>query len=598
MKNDIRRTFGKTPKMLDLFSNLTGVEYPYAKYAQCVVPLFAAGGMENITATTLSERAPFDERAALDHDEEGLISHELAHQWFGDMVTCKSWQHVWLNEGFATFMAHVWDEHERGRDDYLYSMAHTLRGVAEGDSVDLSSGVVFPFYESPNETFFRHASNPYGKGCAVIHMLRQSLGDDLFWRCIGEYLKRYAWKTAETDDLRKVVDELSGRSYERFFHQWLYRPGCPRIGVSYEWNEGAREARVNFEQTQKISKESPVFSADINVWLVFPDGKITKHIVRMDSRAAALTVPCAKEPVQICVDPNPALLAVFEMNLPEPMLLRQLKEGPTIAARVHAMRAFQDKDSADVRAVLRSILVDESVHNGLRRDAAAALGRMRREPCRDILLESLADGKAIKDHKVRAAAVSALGSYKHPLVAATLLRFAAKDLTYTKKPSYQDQIRTSALSSLAALEEPRGLEPALALAAYGQPASSRPAAIAALGQLGKIESARTKVRTFLIDLLNDPQPRAQRAAISALAELADPKSLPALQAYADSSAPRDRRQSAKNAIDTINKKAGESSIISDLRSRMEKLEKYREESEKRAAKSKAETKGDTTPAKP
>src|SRR4051794_14698567 len=150
------RTFGRTPQMIELFSKLTGFDYPYEKYSQAVVYNFSAGGMENTSATTLTEMAVLDERALLDQDNEGLISHELAHQWFGDTVTCKSWAHIWLNEGFATFMDAVWHEHAFGPEEYAYTMWRTKRGVAETTTVEKrGGGLSWAYYDAPWEAFGR-----------------------------------------------------------------------------------------------------------------------------------------------------------------------------------------------------------------------------------------------------------------------------------------------------------------------------------------------------------------------------------------------------------------------------------------------------------
>ena len=601
------RTFGKTPKMMDHFSQLLGMDYPYAKYAQSVVFNMQFGGMENISATTMHERILLDERAALDRDEEGLVSHELAHQWFGDVVTCKSWQHIWLNEGFATFLAYAWDEHERGGDEYAAEIWGLMRRVAETDSVEDSYGAVWPTYVKPIDAFGRVGSNPYTKGASVLHMLRRSLGDELFWQCVRQYLKQYAWKAAETDDLRKVIDDLSGRSYERFFHQWLYRPGAPHVRVSYAWDEDAKEARLTFEQTQKITEKSPAFDVEIDVWLVADDGSPMKHVAHMDTRTSALTVKCDKEPAQICIDPQPALLAKWEINLPQPMLVKSLKQGPTLASRLHAARALEQKDAREVRDAMKQILADEQADYRLRREVAAALGAMQKDSARDILIDVLSEQKGIGHHKVRAAAVKALGEYRHPGVVPTLIRFAKRDATYTveaeaseglgrqsptdeivevllantRKSSGRDEIASAAVKALAQLDDPRAVDPAIALAAYGAPVFGRPAAITALGQFGQRESVRDRVRVVLLDLIHDPMFRSQVAALNALGELGDEKAIPALQAFASGSAPEERRDLARRAIDRIAKKSGDSDVVRDLRSRIEKLEKQREDVEKR-----------------
>src|SRR5690606_28757746 len=145
-----------------------------------------------------------------------------------------------------------WDEHARGRDEYEEGIWHTMRDVAAASAPDPSGGMVWFYYDHSWETFRRRGNNAYSKGASVLHMLRQSLGDELFFKCLAEYTRRNAWKQAETDDLRKVIEELSGRSYERFFQQWIYRSGAPTVEATCAWDPQTRMAKVTLAQTQEI----------------------------------------------------------------------------------------------------------------------------------------------------------------------------------------------------------------------------------------------------------------------------------------------------------------------------------------------------------
>lgn len=613
-KDDAMPSFQKTPKMIDLFSKLLNFDYPYAKYAQTPVYMFNWGGMENISATTLIDTAVLDARARLDQDEEGLISHELAHQWFGDLVTCKTWAHIWLNEGWATYMSWVWDEHERGHDRYLEDAWNTMRGVADSDNVNLKGGVVFHYYDRPMDIFGRWGSNPYGKGGSVIHMLRAELGDELFWRCTGEYLKRFAWKTAETDDFRKVYEELSGRSLDQFFYQWFTRPGVPQLRVGYEWNDAAKEVRLTLEQTQPIAENTPAFIIAPHVWFVAADGTITKYRVPSEQKYTRWAARVDAEPKMVLVDPECATLAKYELNLPIGMHIAAAREGPTAPARLYAIRSLADDDRDDVREALSAILNDDKSSVGIRSEAANALGNMQKDAARDILLKALDESGPIADHKVRNAAVGAVGRYRSPRVAETLLRFARKDATYSveatatngltnqlytpairdvllqnaAKPSHGESIREAAVRALAHFEERAGIDAAMKLAAYGQSDRSRPTGIDALARIArrldrnKPEefAQRKEVRDYLISLLNDRQTRSIDAAIGALATLGDNEANGALDLLTRSSAPQNRRNAARDAINRINSAQSESSVIADLQARIKKLEDGREQAEK------------------
>ncbi len=621
-EEDARRTFGKTPQMMELFSKITGVDYPYAKYAQTVCPLFGSGGMENTTATTLHEDCLVSERAALDQDDEELIAHELAHQWFGDRVTCKAWPHIWLNEGFATFMADVWFEHSRGPDEYIYEVWKTKREVMEEKPAPGALGIVYPEFENPWEVFHRPGGDPYSKGSCVLHMLRCSMGDDLFWQAVHQYLTKYAWNSAETDDFRKIIDELTGRSYERFFQQWLYRGNVPKIRIAYEWDDAAKQARVTLQQTQKIARQYPAIVADVEVWCVANDGHVEKRTVRLEGLSASVAFAGSAEPAQIVVDPAAALLAEYENTLPLKMLTQQALAGPTMASRLNAVLALKDKDRDEAREALKSILMDESIYWGLRAAAADALGRMQSAGARDVLLAALAEGKAVKNPKVRTDAVIALGKYRTEAVRRTLLRLARHDesevvearatealghqqvndeviavlVENAKKDSHLHWIRRDAAKALAELRDPRGLKTVMDFASYGQPTRSRTGAIDALGLFGRDRDQRNAVRKLLIDLLADPQERPRETAIEALGASGDEDAIPALRVFAGSSAPKWQRRRAEDAIQTITKNKGEPAKIKDLLERMDRLEKSRESSEKRITTLEASPKTTTQPA--
>jgi aminopeptidase N len=177
-EEDARRSLGRTPEMIDLFSRKIGVRYPHRRYSQIVVSDFIFGGMENTTATTLTDDALLDARAALDHDVEALVSHELAHQWWGDLLTCREWPEAWLNEGFATYFEYVWREHAHGRDEADVEFLNEAEAYLN-EAAAYQRPIVCRQYEEPINIFDRHL---YEKGGRVLHMLRDELGEDAFWR--------------------------------------------------------------------------------------------------------------------------------------------------------------------------------------------------------------------------------------------------------------------------------------------------------------------------------------------------------------------------------------------------------------------------------
>ena len=244
-EEDGRRTFSETPRMVELFSKVTGLAYPWSRYSQVVVSDFIFGGMENTTATTMYEHILLDRRAALDVTSNDLIAHELAHQWFGDYVTCRDWSHAWLNEGFATFLEHVEREHRLGRDEYDWGILGDLESYLSEAQERYRRPIVCREYVEPIDLFDRHL---YQKGSLVLHMLRRELGDTLFWGGVRGYLEKHALGLVETNDLQRALERVSGRSFELFFDQWVYRAGHPELKVKVSWENSL--LLVEVEQTQ------------------------------------------------------------------------------------------------------------------------------------------------------------------------------------------------------------------------------------------------------------------------------------------------------------------------------------------------------------
>ena len=213
-------TYGRTPEMLTYFSERFGVHYPWAKYAQVSCFQFG-GGMENTSATTMGDRILVDQRSLLDRNAESIVSHELAHQWWGDMITCRDWSHTWLNEGFASYAEALWDEHARGRDEYALNMHRKAGGAILAGK---ERPVMDRHYTSPDAMF---DGRSYPKGAWVVHMLRNRLGDDAFWKGIKRYATENQFHSAESYDLRRSLERTTDRDLERFFTTGSSGPAIP-----------------------------------------------------------------------------------------------------------------------------------------------------------------------------------------------------------------------------------------------------------------------------------------------------------------------------------------------------------------------------------
>ncbi|MFO0756531.1 MAG: M1 family aminopeptidase [Byssovorax sp.] len=548
---DGKRTFSRTADMIRHFGELTGVPYPWNKYAQVVVSDFIFGGMENTTATTMYEFILLDERAALDITSDDLIAHELAHQWFGDFVTCRDWSHAWLNEGFATFMEHIDREHHLGRDEYDHGLKSDL-GTYLGEShARYRRPIVCQDYEAPIDIFDRHL---YEKGALVLHLLRRELGDTLFWKGVNRYLVRHQKGVVETRDLMRALEEVSGRSLERFFEQWVFRPGHPELEVKIE-HEGEL-CTVTVKQTQHTGgagapsgtpdTSTPLFAFDLALDLAFEEGKPpVRETRRVDQASHTFAIKVPSRPRYVVVDPEATVLGEVKVEAPGDMLRNQLASAPTARGRMLAAPALGKLDDPPSCEALAASLAKESEFWGTRAEAAEALGNLRSEEAYAALEKAL----SVSHPKVRRAVVAALGRFRTSKAAAALQKVALRDASYLveaeaaralgatrqssafdtlvdilDRPSWADVIRSGALDGLAALRDERAVPHVIARTRYGISMRGRRAAILALPKL----STDRKARETLEDLLDSDNPYVRVDVVRALSELGDAKSRGAL----------------------------------------------------------------------
>lgn len=431
---DIQATFGRTTQMLDFFSERFGIEYPWDQYAQVVVEQFTSGGMENTSATTLYEGVMHDGRALLDSTPDRLIAHELGHQWWGDLVTCKDWAHLWLNEGFATYCEVLWWEHALGADEAQYLLWQKSDSARSGSTQERP--IVDRFYPAPRTMFDNRA---YPKAGWVLHMLRHRVGDADFFRALQRYGTVYALQTAETSDLRKVFSELTGLSLERFFYDWTERPGHPRLSVETGWQADDGLVKVVVQQTQK---QEP-FSFPLRIEFVASDSANNVTLERnIDERETTFYLPMRERPELVRVDPEFTLLAEIQEKKADDLWKRQLRSAPSVVERIRAAEHFGKSKKESDRRLLADVLASDDFY-GVRVEAAAALGESGGESARDALVAGL----GTEHPKVRRACARALSQFAGDTVAAEALA----DALQVEEPSYF--VRAAVIESLAKVED-------------------------------------------------------------------------------------------------------------------------------------------------
>jgi aminopeptidase N len=595
-KDEVARSFGRTPEMLTFFSKRFGIPYPWDKYAQIVAEQFG-GGMENTSATTLGDRALHDERSMIDGPSDGLIAHELAHQWWGDLVTCRDWAHIWLNEGFASYAEALWDEHAKGVDEYAYSMWRKSAGAISGGK---SRPVVDRHYPSPGTMF---DSRAYPKGAWLLHMLRAQLGEDAFWKCIQVYGNEHRLKTAETADFRKALERETGRDLERFFYDWTERPGNPVLEVTTDYLPETKQTRVVVKQTQ--AGEAFHFPFALLCGRPSEAGPIVSE-QKVTEKEHTFLIPMPSRPTLVELDPKQAVLAEIKETKGRDLWRTQLQEGSTVISRIRAAQHFaQNRTPADRELLAKALLAEKFW--GVQAEIAKALGEAPDEASRDALIQGL----QISDSRVRRVCVDHLGKFAHDasaaaalkallqkgdpsygVEAATLEAYAkiqqadavAMLLPWLAKPSQHEVLRSAALSALGNTRDLSVLDTLVAWSQRGKPRECRSAALRALASLARTANPTEEQRQQIVKTITaclekeGSRSRTRMSAFSTLRDLGPSASaaLPTLEAISQND-PNDRiRELARSTSEQIRSNTPAPAEMRQLREELEHLKRDQE----------------------
>lgn len=296
--------YGKTKEMMRIFEDLTGIAFPYNKYDQTIVANFEFGGMENITATTMADSeiayANFD---FLRGGVEDLVAHELAHSWFGNLVTCRNWAELWLNEGFATYMEAAVREKMYGRKDYMRKILLDAEIFKVDDALGKKRFGLFNQEAGNVAALFDRPAITYNKGGAVLHQLREQVGDAAFWKAVNSYLIRNRLGNVETKDLLSEMELASGQELDWFFDQWVYGIGYPKLTVRPVYNARSKTLKLTVAQTQPPGKLTPAaYRMPLQVDVRTASGGVTKK-VEITKRTEVFSIPVRSKPTEIKLDP-------------------------------------------------------------------------------------------------------------------------------------------------------------------------------------------------------------------------------------------------------------------------------------------------------
>ncbi len=292
-----QKSFGKTKEIMRVFEELTKINFPYNKYDQTVVANFAFGGMENITATTMADTEIFTNPPQIVED---LVSHELAHSWFGNLVTCRNWAELWLNEGFATFMEAAYREKKYGRADYLRKIRENAQLFFVDETINQNRHGLYNLLARPDDSVFD--TTTYQKGGAVIHTLRETVGTENFWKAVNLYLTRHKFQNVETSDLQKIMEEVSGKDLNWFFNQWVHGGGYPKLNVTQVYNASSRSLDLTVTQTHDFDKITPeAFILPMEIEITTANGiKIEK--LEIKKREEVFSIKVDGKPIKVIFD--------------------------------------------------------------------------------------------------------------------------------------------------------------------------------------------------------------------------------------------------------------------------------------------------------
>jgi aminopeptidase N len=541
----LKINYGRTPQMLEFFSKTIGVDYAWEKYAQVMVDDFVAGGMENSSATTNTSSSLIHPQIAPEYTtgQDPLISHELGHQWFGDLVTCKDWGNIWLNEGFATFMEYLWSEHQFPKDQSEYERWSSFQEWFEQSNLWAKPIVRHDFDDSSE-----FDGNAYGKGGDVLYMLRHQIGNEAFYRGLKHYLEVNRGKNVVTADLVKAIEEETHINVDQFFTQWVYGAGAPKFDLSYTYDDAKHQLVLKVKQTQKVEGRVGIFRVPVDVEITTASSaKIYPITVSKPEEAFAL--PAESAPIMVLFDKGGHILKSAEFLKDKKEWLYQAKNASEFADRADAVQALKKiKDAPEVDAALGEVLRSDKAW-GVRVTAADALGERGTPAAAKQLLDGLngatepwvrnriatalgnfkdnadvaakleALAKDEKSFRARGAALQALGKLKAPNALATLNTAVTGD-------SPDNFVRNAALRAMGPLGDDQAVPTLKQWVVPGKPIETRQAAISSLARLKKDDKEITQQ---IASYLPESHAPIRFATIFALGERGDASAIPALE---------------------------------------------------------------------
>jgi len=542
-----KASFGDTPKMIDLYSKITGVDYPYAKFAQEVVADFMYGGMENVTCVTQTIRTLHGTGTEPVNDSTYLVAHELAHHWFGDLITCRTWEHSWLNEGFATTLPVFYNRSIRGKDAFDMDRYKNFEGAIDSIGSRGRKDVGSEIGTAPTVTI----GSAYDGGCSRILMLMHRLGEPVFWKGIHAFLETYKFKPVTTDEFLEVMSKSSGTDLKPFMGQWFHTAATPSLTATVS------------DGNLVIDQLRPYYNLDLPVWVL--DGQTwVKKSIHIEGAESKLRLgDLAAKPLLI----DPEVWTPMELHYAMPMTEHDVYElyrhAPNVAQKARIVSGMFDAISTQQRIAIghgetnfallnlianrvgqdgESFLLELTRNPDARivNSAVVALGHLTQGESSVARLKQIANGhpnEAVREHATQA------------LLNGTKDSDLAQHAWSLK--AFDDGYRVMAIEWWGAHAPDAAREKCLAILKNPDSEPLRVAAIRVLGQL-KEKADGQAVYQALIKVAQETSYAARGAAINALAQLGNKGAIPILKRFI-THAPGGIRGAAANAVSQLEK---------------------------------------------
>jgi aminopeptidase N len=530
-KGDIERSFAKTCDMIRFFSQWLEVPYPYSSYSQCCVAEFSYAGMENTSCTVLSEHTLHDSIAHEDFSSEDpdfysddVVSHELAHQWFGDLVTCKVWDEVWLHEAFATLLQALYFRWDKGKEEFYYNMILKLDRYFEETSSRHSRSIVANSYAVPEELLDRHSNE---KGALVLNSLMNQIGEKKFRKAIGLYLKRFQYDCATTLELEECFEEVTGLNLKWFFKQWIRRAGHPSVEVYWDYDNFNKKINIRLEQ---VIAQGDAYKLPVNIRVRLHERYLTEQVI-LKKRVETFAFETHSKPLYVCVDPEISIVGILRIHEKEQSLLTKALKDDHLYCRVLAIRELAHFKSGDTVKTLSRLLSGNQFW-AISSEAATSLAKIGSAPAKRILLDAINH----RDPRVRRSVVLALSAFKAKRVFRVLKETLERDQSYYVKaaaasglgrmggrrafhellsvlsvPSQNDVVARNAINGLVDAFKEEALKIILEQTRIGVHDLRRRAATLALAAYGNSSSARLRIK----QLMKDPDFAVRMSAVEA-----------------------------------------------------------------------------------